>query len=106
LGLGDSNVLGWAWTDDLTYLTKRTPNEPAFSSLLFVDRIAPLPLVMLQSSRDEYVSLEEAHKLYQHAKDPKKFFLIDARNHRFDGNPGEFFKRLREALEWISSLNR
>ncbi len=106
MGLSDSNVLGWTWKDDLTYLTKRAPNEPAFSSLSFVERIAPLPLVMLQSVRDEYVSFDEAQRLYQRAKEPKRFFLIDARNHRFDGNPDEFFKRLREALEWINSLHR
>jgi fermentation-respiration switch protein FrsA (DUF1100 family) len=106
IGLGDSNVLGWMWQDDLTYLTKRAPNEPAFSSLLFVDGIAPLPLVMLQSSGDEYVSMAEAQGLYQRAKEPKRFFLIEARNHRFDGNPDEFYRKLHEALEWISSSNR
>ena len=106
MGLGDANVLGWTWMDDLTYLTRRMPNEPAFSSLSLVDRIAPLPLVMLQSSRDEYVPLEEAQRLYQRAKEPKRFLVIEARSHRFDGNSGEFFKSLREGLEWIHSSNR
>jgi len=106
MGLSDSNVLGWTWKDDLTYLTRRPPNEPTFSVLSIVDRIAPLPLVMLQSVRDEYVTVEESQRLYQHAKEPKRFFLIDARNHRFDGNPGEFYERLHEALEWINSLHR
>jgi len=31
---------------------------------------------------------------------------VSARNHRFDGNPGEFYEWLREALEWINSLHR
>jgi len=106
MGLSDSNVLGWTWKDDLTYLTRRPPNEPAFSVLSLVDRIAPLPLVMLQSTKDEYVSIEEAQRLYQRAREPKRIFMIDARNHRFDGNPGEFYERLREALEWINSLHR
>ena len=76
MGLGDSNVLGWTWKDDLTYLTKRPPNEPTFSVLSIVDRIAPLPLVMLQSTKDEYVSIEEAQRLYQRAREPKRIFTV------------------------------
>jgi hypothetical protein len=55
---------------------------------------------MLQSSRDEYVPLEEAKRLFERAREPKKFALIEAQNHRFDGNLEEFFRRLSEALRW------
>ena len=100
MGLGDSNVLGWSWLDDVTYVTKMEPREPTFSALSYMDKISPLPLMMLQSSRDEYVPLEEAKRLFERAREPKKFALIEAQNHRFDGNLEEFFRRLSEALRW------
>jgi dienelactone hydrolase len=102
LGLSDSNVIGWRWRDDLTYLTKRPPEEPTFSCLELIPRVAPLPVVMLQSSRDEYVPARESRQLFGAARDPKRYFLIEAQNHRFDGNIREFNQRLKESLQWVT----
>lgn len=106
LGLSDSNVLGWRWSDDLTYLTKRPPNEPTFSCLGLIPGVAPVPVAMLQSSRDEFVSVEEARRLFEAAAEPKRLVVIEARNHRFDGNAAEFYRRLQEALQWIEQAPR
>jgi uncharacterized protein len=106
MGLSDRNVIGWRWSDDLTYLTKRPPNEPTFSSLALLPRIAPVPIVMLQSSNDEYVSAGESRKLFDAAGEPKRYFLIQAENHRFDGNLQEFYRRLQEALQWVEQVPR
>jgi dienelactone hydrolase len=100
LGLSDRNILGWRWQDDLTYLTKREPNEPTFSSLAFIASLSPLPLAMLQSSRDEYVPMEESRKVFDAAREPKRYLVVNAQNHRFDGNQEEFYQRLRETLQW------
>lgn len=105
-GLGEWNVLAWRWTDNLTYLTKRRPSEPAFSSLLFLPKVAPLPLLMIQSSRDEYVPLEEAKKLFAAAQEPKRFVSVNANDHRFTGNQETFFGELRGGLEWIARAQR
>lgn len=102
LGLADLNVLGWRLADNLTYLTKKRPNEPTFSSRAYADKITPLPLVMIQSTADEYVRREEAELLFASAAQPKRFISIKAQNHRFDGNQDEFFRQLRGALQWIS----
>jgi pimeloyl-ACP methyl ester carboxylesterase len=101
-GLSDSNVLGWRLVDNLTYITKKEPNEPKFSALPYMSKISPLPFVMIQSSGDEYTSLAEAKRLFDAAREPKRFSLVEAKNHRFDGNQEEFFRVLREGLEWIS----
>lgn len=106
MGLGDMNVLGWRFADNLTYITKKEPREPAFSSLTFIPRIAPLPIVMIQSSNDEYVARSEADRLFAAAREPKRFILVEARNHRFDGNQDEFFRQLRAAFEWVIQTNR
>ncbi len=32
ISLGKTNILGWRWVDNFTYLTGKTPNEPTFQS--------------------------------------------------------------------------
>ena len=106
MGLPDVNALGWSWLDGLTDVIRHTPREPTFSALAYMDRVSPLPLAMIQSSKDEYVPLAEARSLFDRAREPKRFFLIDALNHHFDGNREIFFSKLREALRWINGLQR
>ncbi|MCS6816869.1 MAG: hypothetical protein N0A16_04995 [Blastocatellia bacterium] len=106
IGLTESNVLGWRWIDNLTYITKRDPNEPKFFTADYLPAVSPLPLLMLQSSRDEYISPEAGKRLFSVAREPKRFQLIEARNHRFDGNTEGFFNALREGLEWVNKTAR
>jgi fermentation-respiration switch protein FrsA (DUF1100 family) len=100
IGLGDLNVLGWRWADNITYVTKQLPNEPAFSARKHLPNISPLPLFMIHSSKDEYTPAKEAQRLFEAARQPKRFSVIDAQNHRFTGNRDDFFRLLREAVEW------
>lgn len=102
LGLAESNVLGWRWIDDITYITKKDPNEPMFQSAPYMSRVAPLPLLMVQSTQDDYVPVDSAKRLFAVAREPKQFALIQAQNHRFDGNRDEFFRTLRRGLGWIN----
>ncbi len=100
-GLGDENVLGWTWRDNVTYITKSKPNEPAFHAKDYMAYITPLPYLMLHSSKDEFVSFEEAKLLATAAREPKRISVIQANNHRFDGNVNEFYRQLKEGLEWM-----
>jgi dienelactone hydrolase len=100
-GLQDVNVLGWCWKDNLTYITRSRPNEPTFRASGYMGKIAPLPYLMIQSSRDEYVPVDESRMLAAAAREPKRVSIIQANNHRFDGNTGEFYKQLREGLQWM-----
>lgn len=102
LGLGDENVLAWTWRDNLTYLTKGKPSGPAFHVSGYMSRIAPLPYQMIQASQDEFVSFDEAKQLATAAREPKRISVIQANNHRFDGNVGEFYRTLREGLQWMN----
>ncbi len=101
VGLVESPVLGWRWVDNLTYVTKRHPDEPSFNSSDYMARVSPLPVLMIQSTQDEYVPIDVAERLFIMAKQPKKFSLIGAQNHRFDGNTAEFFRVLVEGIAWI-----
>jgi fermentation-respiration switch protein FrsA (DUF1100 family) len=101
LGLPDRNELAWRWKDSLIYLTHRTANEPAFSSTALVRAIAPLPLVLLQSTHDEFVPIAETQRIFARASEPKKLWIIEASNHRFSSNLPEFDARLMEAIAWV-----
>ena len=57
LGLPNTNELGWRWKDAVIYLTHGVPNEPTFSTAALADRVSPLPLAAIHSTRDEFVPL-------------------------------------------------
>ncbi len=106
IGLPESAVLGWRWIDNVTYVTKKGPDEPRFSTSLYLPKIAPLPFFMIQSSGDEYTDVPRAKKLFDAAREPRRFWLVAAQNHRFEGNRDDFFRALREGLGWMSRTTR
>jgi len=71
----------------------------------YLPRVTPLPFYMIQSGHDEYTPLDEANRLFAAARDPKRFVLVPAKNHRFGGSQDEFFRTLREGLRWIDGLD-
>ena len=101
LGLPDVNELGWRWSDALIYVTHGVPHEPTFSTAAIADRIAPLPLAAIHSTRDEFVPLAEVENTMRMAQNPKRLWIVDASNHRFSGNLAEFDARLLEAVDWV-----
>lgn len=105
LGLPETPILGWRAADNLTWITRRLPNEPTFRSIDYVGRAAT-PLVLIHASGDEYTSVDTARKLFAAAGEPKRFALVRARNHRYEGGRDEFFRVLREGLEWLSKTAR
>jgi type IV secretory pathway VirJ component len=103
LGLGDRNELAWRWQDSVIYVTKGVPDEPWFSAAQFIPRVAPVPVALLRSSCDEYVTPEEAERVASLAREPKRVWTVRAGDHRFSDNLPGFDVRLIEALEWISA---
>jgi fermentation-respiration switch protein FrsA (DUF1100 family) len=101
LGLPDRNELGWRFRDSIIYLTKGVPKEPLFSAADVIARVAPLPLAAIHSTRDEFVPVEEVKRVLDRAKDPKRLWLVEAQNHRFEGNPAALARDLQEAIDWI-----
>jgi fermentation-respiration switch protein FrsA (DUF1100 family) len=103
LGLGDRNELGWRWQDAMIYITHGVPDEPTFSVLRVIDQVAPLALAIIQSTHDEFVPLTMAQAIFERAREPKRQWLIDARDHRFSGATPEFNTSVFEALSWITT---
>jgi dienelactone hydrolase len=106
LGLPNTNELGWRWKDALIYVTHGVPKEPTFSTAAVVDRVSPLPLAAIHSTRDEFVPVAEIRKIIDAARPPKRLWLVEASDHRFSGSLPEFERRLLEALDWIASSAR
>jgi pimeloyl-ACP methyl ester carboxylesterase len=100
LGLGDVNELAWRWRDAIIYITHGVPNEPSFSVKAVVGRVAPLPLAVIQSTHDEFVPPSASSAIFAEAREPKRYWLVDAENHGFDGAAEAFTKALLEALAW------
>jgi fermentation-respiration switch protein FrsA (DUF1100 family) len=72
-----------------------------FRSTDVLASIAPVPLVMIQSTSDTASPQKVGNALFAAAKDPKKYVLIKASNHRFTGAREEFYSALSDAVTWI-----
>jgi virulence protein VirJ len=103
LGLPDLNEMGWRWKDALIYLTHRAPDEPTFSVAAIVDRVAPVPMGAIHSTRDEFVPIAEVQRVLERAKEPKRLWIIKAADHRFSDNLAEFDQCLLEAITWTTT---
>jgi len=106
LGLPDRNELAWRFRDSVIYVTKKTPNEPSFSTRALASQLAPLPLAALHATHDEFVPVAEVQGVLAQAHDPKRLWLIEAADHRFSDNRDELWRRLKEAIAWIGSEQR
>jgi fermentation-respiration switch protein FrsA (DUF1100 family) len=101
MGLPPTAELAWRWTDAGAWITKRDANEPSFAPKDVIATISPIPLYMIQSTRDEYVSKAEWEQLLTTAREPKKQVLIDASNHRFTDKRAELGSAYSAGLAWI-----
>jgi Bacterial virulence protein (VirJ) len=106
LGLPDQCELAWHWKDSLIYVTKGVPKEPMFSTAEVIGRVAPVPVVAIHSTKDEFVSEDDVRRVMSKAGQPSQLWFVEAQNHRFGGNTGEFQKRLLQALDWIQEQRR
>lgn len=101
MGIPPSAELAWRWTDFTAWITKTDVREPSFAPAEFIGQVSPLPLYMLQSKKDEYVTEADYRRQEAAAKAPKRLVLIDASNHRFTDRPKELRDAYLAGLDWI-----
>ena len=106
LGLPEKNELGWRWRDSVIYVTKKVPNEPTFSAREFAGRVAPVPLAAIHSTNDEFVPVPEVREILARAREPKRLWVVDSKNHRFSDNQPELQRSIREAISWTQSASK
>lgn len=103
MGLPATAEIAWRWSDFTTWITKRDAAEPSIKARDFIAAVSPLPLVMIQSTRDEYVPIADYRDLESVARAPYQQVLIEASNHRFTDKMQELKQAFDRALSWIST---
>src|SRR6266540_1215731 len=89
MGLPPTAELAWRWLDLWAAAMKRDADEPFFTITDVLPAVAPVPLCMIQSKKDEYVTPADYEKFRAVAREPKQLVLIDANNHRFTDRRAE-----------------
>lgn len=103
MGLPAVAELAWHWRDAVSWITKSDADEPSFSPHEVIANVSPLPLWMLQSTRDEYVPEADYRRFESVAAQPKRLVLIDAKNHRFTDKLPELKTQYLAGLAWIAA---
>ena len=101
MGLPPTAELAWRWSDIGSWITKKDPNEPEFEPRLYIGDVSPLPLYMIQSTKDEYVREADYRMFESSARAPKRLVLIEASNHRFTDKLPELRAQFLAGLAWI-----
>ena len=106
LGLPEKAELGWRFRDSIIYLSKGLPDEPLFETADFVARVAPVPLVAIHATQDEFTPVERVKAVMDHAVEPKRFRVLEARNHRFSDNQAGLRREILDSIQWIQEQRR
>jgi len=106
LGLPDQAELGWHLRDSIIYVTKGIPKEPLFSTAEVIEKVAPLPIVAIHSTKDEFVSVDDVKRVMNRSLEPKQLWLIEADDHRFSGKEQDLNQKLMDAIAWITAQRR
>jgi len=101
IGTPEYNLLAWHWKDVGAEITRTLPHEPTFKSADFMAKVAPLPLFVIASTSNQYITPEATRALFSAAREPKRLAMINARDHKYSGNTEGFFRTLLEGLNWI-----
>ena len=70
--------------------------------LLEMVRNAP-PLLIIHGGKDEIVPVEQAYKLYEHAREPKRLEIFENADHAFT-EPKNLDKAIELILEWFEKF--
>jgi type IV secretory pathway VirJ component len=104
MGLPPTAELAWRWTDISAWFTRREAEEPSFAPATVIRSVSPVPLFMIQSRKDEYVSEADYQRFLAAAREPKTLTLIDASNHRFTDRRQELRTAYFTGLAWIQQI--
>jgi hypothetical protein len=84
------------------------PNQPdelvQIQTYEYLPRIDSVPVVVIQSTNDDYLPAGEARVLFGPDTELKKLLTIDAKNHRFTGGCNNLYKEAETALCWMSKI--
>jgi dienelactone hydrolase len=105
LALPDAGVLAWRWKDNLTYLTGKLPNEPAFSTENYLGQMSPLPAAVIQAGKDRFTAKQVSQRLISRMHRPRRVRTLEDAEHDFGPNRSAMYHELNAALLWITRRN-
>ena len=104
IGLGEGEDLTISGDDDASddghpSATRHWP----FDTYARLAQVAPLPCAVIQATRDNYFPAASAQQRFGPDTPQRRFYAIDAKNHRFSGGKAAFDVALLDAIHWIVS---
>jgi len=109
IGLSDGEDLQVNGSDDETdeeggksVHSRRWPYEP-YAQLA---HLARLPCAVIQATHDGYLPAARAHALFGPDTALRRFYEVQAKNHRFGGGKEAFNRALVDSIGWIVSTSR
>jgi fermentation-respiration switch protein FrsA (DUF1100 family) len=101
-------VVAMALTDEEDELALDPPGEggPAravpINPYRLLPAVGPLPVAVIQSTRDHYVPAAEARSLFGSDSSSRRLVVIDSGGHTFGGARDQLLQALRNSLRWIA----
>ena len=68
-----------------------------------IARLGSLPCAVIQSTHDNYLPADRARQLFGPDTSARRFYAVEAKNHRFSGGKASFDTVFLEAMRWIVS---
>lgn len=84
-----------------SFIERLLSEAERYSPSKYIISIAPRPILIVHGRLDDLVPVEDAYKLYEEAKEPKKLLILDA-GHRLRANPTDAEKIVEEAFLFIN----
>ena len=83
------------------------PLQPeALDLYAYLPQLGAVPLSVIQSTRDNYLSADAARVLFGEDTALRTFHAVDARDHSFGGARPLLYAALRNSLAWVDRLGR
>jgi len=69
----------------------------------YIDKIAPVPLLLIHGTADSMVPIGQTDELFKKAKQPKTLFKVKGGTHTdcLERNHGEYRKKM---LDWLDNV--
>ena len=67
----------------------------------YLPRLGPVPVAVIQSTRDQYVPAAEARRLFGPDTADRHLVAVESDNHNFDGAVDTMYSEMARAFHWI-----
>jgi hypothetical protein len=103
IGLADGEDLDLNGPDGGTDEGRPSPETHRwpFDTYERLKRVDPLPSAVIQSTHDDFLPAAGARQRFGPDTPRRRFYAVDAKNHRFSGGKAAFDAALIDALRWI-----